>query len=48
MNWEAGILAAALLYIPMGIIVYILRKNNQKIDREYRKEVEDLKKKYKV
>jgi hypothetical protein len=48
MNWEAGILAAALLYIPVGIIVYMLRTNDQKIDREYQAQLEEIKKKYKV
>ena len=48
MNWTAGILAFALLYVPMMIVFYNFHKRNKEIDREYEEKLEAIKKKYGV
>jgi hypothetical protein len=42
MNWPAGILAFALIYVPMSIVAYVLYKRNQEIEHEYKQRINNL------
>lgn len=48
MNYTAGLLAFALLWIPsIGILIW-LHNQNKKIDAEYKEKLADIKKRYGV
>ena len=48
MNWEAGILAFVLLYIPMIFLFIWFNKKDREIEQEYRDKLAEIKKKYGV
>ena len=48
MNYTAGIIAGAVLFIPMIIVFYTVHKRNKEIDRKYEEEMKCIKQKYGV
>lgn len=48
MNWQAGILASVLFWVPLGCIFIWMRKRDQEIDREYREKIKQIEKRYGV
>jgi hypothetical protein len=48
MNYTAGIIAVAILFIPMMIVFYTVHKRNKEIDRKYEEEMKRIRKKYGV
>ena len=48
MNWQAGILAFALFWIPTMCIFIWMRKRDQEIDREYKEKIKQIEKHYGV
>jgi hypothetical protein len=41
MNYEAGLLAFLLFYVPMFFVYENFKKNNEKTDEEYRKAINE-------
>lgn len=48
MNYIAGIIAVAVLFVPLMIVLYTFHKRNQEIDRKYEEEMKRIRKKYGV
>jgi hypothetical protein len=46
MNWEAGILAFILFWVPMAIIFVRFHKQDKEIDRKYEQQMKEIKEKY--
>lgn len=42
MNWQAGILAVVLFYVPMIIVAVILYKRDKEFDRKYEERMKQL------
>ena len=42
MNWQAGILAVVLFYVPMIIVAVILYKRDREFERKYRERMKQL------
>lgn len=48
MNYEAGLLAFFLFYVPMAIVFYKLYRRDQRIEQEYKDQIKQIQEKYKV
>lgn len=46
MNYEAGLLAFLLFYVPIYLIYRDLKKKDQEIERKYKTQLEEIDRKY--
>ena len=44
MNWQAGILAVLLFYVPMIVVAVILYKRDREFERKYELRMKQLRK----
>lgn len=48
MNYEAGLIAFFLFYVPIYLIYRDLKKKDEEIERKYKSQIDEIEKKYGV